>query len=192
MPEPEQEKRASNRRLVVWLLAVVVFMGGFGYFALVPLYSLVCSLTGLNGKTERISAGAAERLQVDRKRLVTVHFETEVYGGLPWEFRPAASEMVVHPGAVEQMSYFVHNLSDEVVTGRAVDSVVPNRAAVYLRKLQCFCFTNHTLQPHQSEQMEVRYIVMPTLPENVHSLFLWYTFSQVSAVPAARSAVPAR
>lgn len=183
----EPRRTPSHKRLVLVLTAVVLFMGGFGYFVLVPLYNLVCSLTGLNGKTEIITPQALAQMKPDGARSVRVHFEASILGGLPWKFRPMVPAATVHPGQIETVNYYVKNLGGQVITGRATDSVVPNRAAQYFRKIQCFCFTNHTLKPHQSEQLQVKYVVLPSLPANVHNLFLWYTFSQFSAHPAQPS-----
>ena len=184
----EPGKARSNRRLVIVLSAVVFFMGGFGYFVLVPLYNLVCSLTGLNGKTETIAPGALAAVKPVPARDIEVHFEASILGALPWEFRPLVRHATVHPGEIETVDYYVKNLGNQVITGRATDSVIPNRAAQYFRKIQCFCFTNHTLKPHQSERLQVKYIVMPNIPVTVHNLYLWYTFSEFSAQPAQASA----
>lgn len=178
---PHEPDGSRQHRRLVWTLAVVVaLMSGFGY-ALVPLYNVVCKLTGLNGKTGGINKRAVAAIKVDKQRWVKVEFLADVNQEMPWTFRPVTETMRVHPGALVGASYYVKNRTDEVMTGQAVDSIIPNSAAPYFKKLQCFCFTRHTLQPHQAQTLDVRYIVMPNLPESVHTIYLSYTFFKVSA-----------
>ncbi|MEQ8660527.1 MAG: cytochrome c oxidase assembly protein [Gammaproteobacteria bacterium] len=167
--------RKANRRMVTRLLVATCVMFGFGY-ALVPLYDVFCDITGLNGKTGRLSAGEAEVLEVDESRLVTVEFVTSVSADMPWEFRPLVAKMQVHPGA-ENLAYFeASNRAQWPVTGNAVPSVSPNAAARYFNKTECFCFTQQSLAAGETRSMPVRFVVDPKLPGHVTVLTLGYTF----------------
>jgi len=160
-------------------------MFGFG-FALVPLYSVFCDITGLNGKTGRIDAEHALTAQVDRDRLVTVELLGSVNSDLPWEFRPMVRQLRVHPGEVTEVHYLARNRKDSRVTGQAVPSVAPGLAAKYFNKTECFCFTRQTLQAGEAKEMPVRFVVDPALPEDVVRISLSYTFFQApGAAPAA-------
>lgn len=164
-------------------------MFGFGY-ALVPLYNVFCEVTGVNGKTGRLSSAAATKVAVDESRLVTVEFVTNVNAGMPWEFRPMVNKIQVHPGAETQVEFEAHNVAGVAITGNAVPSVAPNAAARYFSKTECFCFTEQSLGPKETRKMPVRFVVDPRLPADVKVLTLAYTFFEsmtTSAVtPGAR------
>ncbi len=171
----EATREEANRRTAVKLLAVTCLMFAFGY-ALVPLYSVFCEITGLNGKTGRLSAAEAAQVQVDLNRSVTVEFVTSVNAGMPWEFRPPARKITVHPGVATTVEFEATNYAQFPVTGIAVPSVAPNEAARYFNKTECFCFTQQSLEPGESRKMPVRFVVDPRLPERVEVLKLAYTF----------------
>ena len=126
---------SANRKTAGKLMVVAVAMFGFGY-ALVPLYDLICDVTGLNGKTQRIES--AEKIGIDRDRVVTVQFVAQANSNLPWEFRPKQNKITVHPGERTIVHYIARNKSTEPVTGRAIPSVAPSRAAAHFKKIECF------------------------------------------------------
>lgn len=165
----------ATRRTVRKLLLATAAMFGFGY-ALVPLYDVFCDITGLNGKTERITAMQAAGMQVDRNRLVTVEFVTSTEAGLPWEFRPLVNKIQVHPGEEKEVEFVARNISDRAVVGQAVPSVAPGPAARYFQKTECFCFTRQPLAARESKSMPVRFLIDPALPADVSTVTLSYTF----------------
>lgn len=68
---------------IVWKLGLmVVGMFGFG-FALVPLYDLLCEVTGLGGRTGGPYAYDPAVVEVDRSRLVKVNLLTNTNDGMP-------------------------------------------------------------------------------------------------------------
>jgi len=167
----------ANRRVVTRLAVVVLGMFGFG-FALVPLYDVLCQVTGLNGKTGRIELEQALSDNVDTARMVTVEFLASVNSELPWEFRPVVKKVRVHPGEVTEVSYHARNLNDHAVTGQAVPSLAPGVAAKYFNKTECFCFTRQTLGPREARDMPLRFVVDPDLPVEIRTVSLSYTFYQ--------------
>lgn len=167
----------ANRRLVRRLLVVVVLMFGFG-FALVPLYDVLCEAFGINGKT----AGAYSGEQiVDVSREVRVQFLSINSSGMSWEFHPREHQLVVRPGEVNEMVFFAHNGSEQAMTGQAVPSVAPAKAAAWFHKTECFCFTQQVLQPGERIEMPVRFIVDRDLPGDVHQVTLAYTLFDITA-----------
>lgn len=157
------------------LVAVAVVMFGFGY-ALVPLYNVFCDITGLNGKTGTIAASEARELAVDKDRLVTVEFDTNINGELPWRFRAKNYRMTVHPGEVRDAVFVVENKTGETIVGQAIPSVSPGEASLYFNKTECFCFTQQALAPHEKKEMLVRFVVDSNLPEKISTMTLSYTF----------------
>ncbi len=176
MTEPTTEAvpgAPANRRLAKRLALLAVAMFGFGYL-LVPLYDVMCDALGLNGKTSGVQAAAARA--VDQDRSVTVEFTASVAAGLPWEFVPLDTKLVVHPGEEHVARFRARNLADEEIVGQAVPSVAPGLAAKHMNKIECFCFTRQALAARDGREMAVRFYVDPALPKDVRTLTLSYTF----------------
>jgi cytochrome c oxidase assembly protein subunit 11 len=170
-------KRQS--RTAAKLGLVVLGMFGFG-FALVPLYSVFCEITGLNGKTGVVGAEQARAYTVDESRQVTVEFVTSLNQGLNWEFAPTVRKMIVHPGKVYSTLFVAQNLYPQEMIGQAVPSVMPSVASRYFNKTECFCFNNQPLAAGEIKDMPVRFIVDPNLPKDVTTLTLAYTVFDVT------------
>ena len=168
---------AANRRLVRRLLVVTAAMFAFG-FAMVPLYDVLCEITGLNGKTGG-RAVAVEPMKVDESRMVTVEFVANLNRGAPWEFAPQVTRMQVHPGQFYQTHFWARNLADQPMTGQAIPSVSPGLAASHFQKIECFCFTRQQFQAGEGKEMPVAFRIDPELPSDVRTVTLSYTFFRI-------------
>lgn len=175
-----QDVSRANRRVVLYALGVVAGMFALG-FALVPLYKTFCTLTGWNGQTGQITQAQALAKRPDPRRWVTIEFVANVNENMPWEFKAPRASMQIHPGMLYKVDFYAKNLSSRPVVGRAVDSMAPNIAARYLKKTQCFCFSNHLLRPGQQVRMPVQFILDPALPEEINTVTLSYTFFDTGA-----------
>lgn len=166
------------------MVVIAVFMFGFGYFVLVPLYDYLCEITGLNGKTGRLDTAQGNTTMAysvadvfgGDNRWVTVQFTSSMGKGLPWEFKPLVSKMRVRLGEQNIAYYTAHNNSSETITGQAVPGVVPGRAARYFKKVECFCFTKQVLKPGETKKMPIRFVVQKGLDKRVEFVVLSYTF----------------
>jgi cytochrome c oxidase assembly protein subunit 11 len=165
----------KNKSLSLRLAAIALGMFGFG-FALVPFYYQICAAwqVGYLDKPEERPANT----QVDQSRTVTIEFDANTHD-IPWRFRPLVQHVAVHPGEVTVVEYEVTNARAVAVTGQAVPSYGPQSAAPYFRKMECFCFTQQTLQPGETRRMPVVFVVDPKLPKDVNSIALSYTFFEV-------------
>ena len=183
---PSQGKGKS--RGVVKLLGVA--LGAFAFtFALVPLYNIACQkVFGVRLAQGPAEASAAAKAAPAEERWVTVQFDGGVNSKLPWAFNPEQATMRVQPGKLYEAKYFARNTSDRAIVGNAVPSVAPARASGYFSKTECFCFTAQTLQPGESRDMPVRFIVDPALPANIHTVTLSYTFFKNAALSDALGA----
>jgi len=170
-----REQQAANRRLAVRLSLAAVLFAGFG-FALVPLYDVLCRMTGLDGRTGEIEAATAKNTQVDNSRWVTVEFMSHSMPGVGLEFVPEQFKMRVHPGAIAHVNYVAKNPTDRSFVGQAVPNVTPGAAAKHFKKIECFCFSRQTFQPGEVRQMPVTFIVSPELSRDLSTVTLSYTF----------------
>lgn len=175
IPEVTPAQRQANRR-VGWRLAVVTAgMFAFG-FALVPLYSVFCAFTGINGKTGRIDANAVDDTRIDQTRVITVQLVANINDDLPWEVAPLRQNVYVHPGEQREIHYLATNHSDHAIVARAVASVAPGTAGKYFNKTRCFCFTDQTLQHGERRDLAAVFVIDPALPSDVQTISLAYTF----------------
>ena len=183
---------SDNRRMLGKLVVVVGVMFGFGY-ALVPMYRAICDAVGINVLTlaeQRVASGkwgahtVPANTQVDMTRTVTVEFDANVRG--PWDFKPAARSLQVHPGEMTTVMYEFRNKQNRTMAAQAIPSYAPMQAAAHFSKVECFCFNEWTLAPGESRQWPVTFVINPKLPKDVATITLSYTFFEVGGkVPAA-------
>ena len=182
--------RLDNWRLLGRLAVVVVLMFGFAY-ALVPIYRTICEALGINVLSlseQRSGAAGAGRdavnTQVDLTRTITVEFDANARG--PWDFKPAQRTVQVHPGEVATVMYEFRNRQDRTMAAQAIPSYAPRQAMAHFNKLECFCFNQYTLQPGESKQWPVVFVIDRKLPQDVTTITLSYTFFEVGGkVPPA-------
>lgn len=165
----------SNLLLMRKLLVIAAAMFGFG-FALVPFYQKICEVTGINSV---LKPDAVTNTQVDATRLVTIEFDSNLRSNLPWTFRSLQTKVRIHPGELATVIYEIRNDSGRAVTGQAIPSYGPQLAVRYFKKLECFCFTQQTLQPGETRQLPVVFVIEKGLPDDVNTITLSYTFFEV-------------
>jgi len=171
----------SHRRTVFWLAILVAGMVALG-FASVPLYRMFCEATGWNA-TVRKSLNATAPGPIGK--IVSVRFDANVHPGMGWRFEPDQRVMRVAIGAREMAFFTAINDTDHTITGSASFNVTPEQAGGYFTKIQCFCFTEQTLKPHERVRMPVIFFVDPKLADdpdarNINEITLSYTFFPVA------------
>lgn len=171
----------KNHSKLIIVLAVVVFsMFGFG-FALVPIYNSLCKSLGINGKTNPDAiAYDAGKVKIATERVVRVEFVATKNGGIPWEFYPKVQTIRVHPGEIARLAFYAENKSNHRMTVQAIPSVAPAVAAKYLKKTECFCFTQQTLNEHEAMDMPLLFHVDADLPTKIKTITLAYTLFDVT------------
>ena len=172
-----------NRRAAAIAALIALAMVALG-FASVPLYRLFCQATGLNGTTNRAS-DADVPLRATGET-VMVRFDANMQPGLSWDFRPEKSLQQVKIGERNMAFFIAQNLSKRPITGRATFNVQPDQAGLYFKKIQCFCFTEQTLQPGERVRMPVIFFVDPELrkdpdSKDIQQITLSYTFYPVDS-----------
>ena len=184
VPQPGSK---SKLRVAVMAGSVAVGMVGMAYAA-VPLYQIFCQVTGFGGTTQR--ADASPEKPLDQK--ITVAFDANVNSSLSWEFVPVQHSQTIRIGEQKLAFYKATNTTSRPVTGTATFNVTPVGAGVYFSKIECFCFTEQTLQPGQSVDMPVSYFVDPDIVDDpdmksVKTITLSYTFYAVDEEPVKTS-----
>jgi len=164
------------------LLAVlgICFMSGLAW-ASVPLYRMFCQATGLNGTTGRALRAPG---RVDGK--ITVAFDTNIAPGFKWNFKPENESETIDIGARDMAFFTATNTSNQTLTGTATFNVTPDQAGAYFKKIQCFCFTQQTLKPGETQRMPVIFFVDPAIlkdpdARDIQTITLSYTFYPVDS-----------
>ncbi|KRA56005.1 cytochrome c oxidase assembly protein [Devosia sp. Root635] len=171
--DPAMARR--NKRVAMAGMFIAVGMVGVAY-ASVPLYQLFCQVTGFGGTPQT----AVDSPKGAIARQMTVRFDSNVANDLAWTVKPAA-HITDNIGKVDTVNYVATNYSDKPITGMAVFNVSPERAGVYFNKIECFCFTEQTLQPGETVDMPIVFFVDPELDDNqeldtIKEITLSYTF----------------
>jgi len=163
----------KNKKLVLKLVGMVLGSIVFA-FSLVPLYNLICNVTGLNGKTNSVADQSS--LKIDASRWVKVEFTSTVMPGLGWNFYPNQSNVNVHPGEIMSVTFTAKNITNEDVVGQAIPSVSPGQASPYFKKIECFCFKNQKLRAGEKKTFPMRFYVSTNLPQDIKTVTLSYAF----------------
>jgi len=149
--------RRANLSMTWKLLAFAAGSFGFG-FALVPLYNVLCAVTGYGDQAKlRERAVAIEQPQLDRT--VTVEFLADVASAGTFEFRPVVRTVEVHPGQLFTAEFYAHNLTGRDTVAQAVPNIAPSEVAAYFHKTECFCFSPASHGPRSARSGPVRSII---------------------------------
>lgn len=183
MTETAPHRRATRRDLMVAgsAGAFVALMVGAAYAA-VPLYDWFCRTTGFGGTTMVASVAPEHTLE----REITVRFDANINGGLPWQFTPEQRSVRARIGEVVTVYYSVTNLSARETWGNATYNVTPLTTGGYFNKINCFCFTDQKFAPGERREMAVVFYVDPKIAEDrehdsLSTITLSYTFYPVRA-----------
>ena len=174
----KDQRDKTNNRLLAVVAVVAMSMVGLAY-ASVPLYKLFCQVTGFGGTTQ-IATQAPEQALLTAKPLA-VRLDANVNPQLNWSFVPVEQEVSLKPGEEVTAIYRATNIGKMPSTGTATFNVTPQKAGPYFMKIECFCFTEQTLQPGESVDMPVRFfldseIVSDINTSDIDEIVLSYTF----------------
>jgi cytochrome c oxidase assembly protein subunit 11 len=189
----ETPLQRENRSLTWKLFGFAAGFLAFG-FALVPLYDVLCEVTGFGNQklllvqssegralggasgSTGAASGEATRLVADDSRTITVDFITELPSVGSWEFRPVVRSMQVVPGRLYEADFIARNLTGRDTVAQAVPNVSPGNATAYFRKTECFCFTPQKFLKDEQRSLPVRFVVDPALPKHLDRITLSYVF----------------
>lgn len=166
-------------KLVTTLTFIVLGMFAFG-FALVPIYNSLCKALGINGKVVLEAVQYDESQQKQTEREVTVEFVATNNSGIPWAFYPKTKKVKIHLGEIAKLAFYAENKTNNRMTVQAIPSVTPGLAAKYIKKTECFCFTQQTLGGHEAMNMPLLLHIDPDLPKDIKTITLAYTLFDVT------------
>ena len=173
-----KKKRSRNVPLLLAGMAVAMFAFGF---ALVPIYNSLCKNLGINGKVDLNPVTFdASKTTVVHDRDVLVEFVATNNSGVPWAFYPKTSKLNVHPGEIARLAFYAENKTNHRMTVQAIPSITPGIAAKYLKKTECFCFEQQTLEGHEGMNMPLLFHLDADLPKQVKTITLAYTLFDVT------------
>jgi len=165
------------------LLAFAGFMGGLGVL-MFPLYKLYCQHYGGQVFDQEEADGPVKDKLLppeQRREMVTVHFSAETHPSLPVQFVPCQTRMEVLVGEPTLAFFACYNTTAETQYGVATYTVFPPTAAWYFNKLQCFCFEEQRIKPHEFIELPVFFYIEPEFSKDPNTLnsseiILSYTF----------------
>ncbi len=193
MSEPELKQRNRSLTGKLWLFVAGSFAFGF---ALVPLYRVLCQVSGYGDQkllTEAVAPATAANAATapiasgaDESRTVTVEFMANLPTVGNWEFRPVQATLQVHPGQLYEANFVARNLTGHDTVAQAVPNIAPGEAASWFHKTQCFCFSPQSFRKDEQRVMPVRFFIDRALPAYVDRVTLSYTFYDTALRVAAR------
>ena len=169
-PGPRVPSRSVRHSRLLWfLLPVIPLMFGFAFLN-IPLFRDFCEHYGINPNPNNAAVAG-----VHSTRQLTMMFNGEVTTGLDIQFAPGHELQTVDVGKRAENFYTFYNPTDKTIRFRAIHALYPEQAAQTVAIMQCFCFTDQTLKPHQHRTLPVIYQVNPGLPRDIHTITWNYT-----------------
>jgi cytochrome c oxidase assembly protein subunit 11 len=166
----------GRRRTLLYAFGAIAVMLGLTA-ASVPLYRIFCQVTGYGGTPRIVASDTAKASDAT----MTVRFDSNVMPDMPWRFQAEQTSMTVRLGETSLAAFTAENMSKEPIVGTAVFNVTPVKAATYVNKIQCFCFTKQKLEPGEKAEMPVSFYIDPKILKDkdtfdLRTITLSYTF----------------
>lgn len=168
-----------KKKFWVILFLAPAFMFVFAIFILPPLYEVICDITGFNGKTGRVDQ--EYQYENNEQQLIEVDFFVSTMPGFAVKVKPKVASMEAIPGEFYTTTYIAKNNTDYEIIGQAVPSVAPREAAIYFKKLECFCFNRQVFKPQEEIEMQLRFVIEPGIKEDIHNVSLSYNFFKLDS-----------
>lgn len=177
--KPVKRNRKSNKRLIIALTSFVAFMFIFSYL-MVPIFTFVCKQIGLNGKSGLVQNTVKSNMAIDATRTIKIQLTSVMHKNLKFDFRPLQKEIIIHPGERKLIYYYAENQTGMEKTVQAVPSITPIDAARFLKKVECFCFTQQYFDKDEKAKMFVNFYIDPDISPDIKEITLAYTLFDAS------------
>lgn len=176
-PTPETAALARRKRRGLKFALLVLGMVGFAFIN-VPLFRVFCTHYGIFVPADEKLSPTAEK--VDASRNVNILFNAVVPSSLPVSLTPSDSMQTVHLQQRSMDKFTFTNNSDHVVRFRAIHDIYPYQAATKMALIQCFCFSDQTMQPHETKTLPVIYQMNAGLDPLVDRVSVMYTLEPLA------------
>mgnify|MGYP001172433525 CR=1 FL=1 len=154
-----------NKKTLTPIALVSIFFLMLGLsFAAVPLYDLFCRVTGFVGTTQISENKEIPKIVINQN--YKIRFDTNSNSSLDWKFYPEQNTIILKPGEVHTVKFFVENESNLPSSGTASFNVSPSPFGIYLNKIGCFCFEKQTLKPGQKRNFVLTFFLDPKVVDD--------------------------
>ena len=107
---------------------------------------------------------------------ISTKLVTSVHKDLPLEFESEEKNIILKPGEVKTINYFVKNLSKTSVTAMATFQVYPPELKEYMTKMNCFCYEKQTLKAGEKEKYALVLLVDPNVTKNIKEAIIQFVY----------------
>lgn len=185
----------KNTTFLLYVTATAVLVLGLSYAA-VPLYRAFCQASGFSGTTMIPDSDRIAEMVPAEDRLLRIKFNADTGATMRWDFRPLQKEVYLVPGETSLAFYTATNPTDKPVIGISTYNVVPYDCGAYFNKIQCFCFEEQRLNPHEQVDMPVFFYIDPEFCDDpamrkVEEITLSYTFFEAKDTAGLEESVAA-
>ena len=116
-------------------------------------------------------------------RTMNINFVAEVDSALQWQLKTLNDKISLKIGENQIIMYEGKNLSDKIITATADFFASPEAILPYLIKTECFCFTEQTLKPGETQIFTLVFYLDPALDtdwyfNDLKELMFTYKFSE--------------
>ena len=107
---------------------------------------------------------------------ISTKLVTSVHKDLPLEFGSEEKNIILKPGEVKTINYFVKNLSKTSVTAMATFQVYPPELKEYMTKMNCFCYEKQTLKAGEKQKYALVLLVDPYVTKNIKEAIIQFVY----------------
>ncbi len=114
--------------------------------------------------------------KTNNNQRISAKLITSVHKDLPLEFKTDKNLIILKPGEVKTINYYVRNLSEKRITGMATFQVYPPELKDYMTKMNCFCYEEQTFKVGEKEKYALVLLVDPNVTKNIKEAIIQFIF----------------
>ena len=114
--------------------------------------------------------------KTNNNQRISAKLITSVHKDLPLEFKTDKNLIILKPGEVKTINYYVRNLSEKNITGMATFQVYPPELKDYMTKMNCFCYEEQTFKVGEKEKYALVLLVDPNVTKNIKEAIIQFVF----------------
>ena len=114
--------------------------------------------------------------KTNNNQRISAKLITSVHKDLPLEFKTDKNLIILKPGEVKTINYYVRNLREKKITGMATFQVYPPELKDYMTKMNCFCYEEQTFKVGEKEKYALVLLVDPNVTKNIKEAIIQFIF----------------